>query len=105
MTKHRTGTREEWQAANTAVREHEKELCRLGEQLARERREIPWVRVEKQYTFDTDGGTKTFAELFDGRSQLLIYHIMFGPDWTAACPGCSQLVDHFDPTLPHLNAR
>jgi predicted dithiol-disulfide oxidoreductase (DUF899 family) len=105
MTKHRTGTREEWQAANTKLREHEQELSRLREELTRERRELPWVRVEKEYTLDTEEGPKTLVDLFDGRSQLLMYHIMFGPDWTAACPGCSQLADHFDPMVPHLNAR
>ena len=105
MTKHTTGTREEWQAANEKLHEREKELSRLREELTRERRALPWVRVEKEYTLDTDDGSKILAELFDGRSQLLVYQIMFGPSWTAACPGCSQLADHFDGMLAHLNAR
>jgi predicted dithiol-disulfide oxidoreductase (DUF899 family) len=105
MTEHKTGTREEWDAAHKKLLEREQELTKLGEELARERRELPWVRVEKEYTFDTDEGTKTLAELFDGRSELLIYHLMFGPDWIAACPFCSALADHLDGTLAHLNAR
>jgi predicted dithiol-disulfide oxidoreductase (DUF899 family) len=105
MTEHTTGTREEWQAAITKLHEREAELTQLRQELARKRRELPWVRVEKEYTLETDEGTKSLAELFDGHSQLLIYHIMFGPSWTAACPGCSQLADHFDGMLAHLNAR
>ena len=99
------GSGEEWQAANTEQLEREKELDRLSEELTRERRELPWLRIDKEYTLDTDEGPKTLAELFDGRSQLLIYHIMFGPHWTAACPACSQLADQFDGMLAHLNAR
>src|SRR6516164_7577652 len=95
-TNHKTATCEEWQAANSKLLKREQELSRLSEQLARERRELPWVRIEKEYTLDTDEGPKTLAGLFDGRSQLLIYHIMYGPNWTAACPGCSQLADQFD---------
>jgi predicted dithiol-disulfide oxidoreductase (DUF899 family) len=105
MTNHTTGTREEWQAAVAKLHEREAELTRLRQEITRERRDLPWVRIEKEYTLDSDAGTKTLAELFDGRSQLLIYHIMFGPSWTAACPGCSQLADHFDGMLAHLNAR
>jgi predicted dithiol-disulfide oxidoreductase (DUF899 family) len=105
MTKHTTGTQEEAQAARERLRERENELSRLSEEVTRERRRLPWVRVDKEYTLDTDEGPKTLAELFEGRSQLLVYHIMFGPDWTAACPGCSSLADHFDGMLAHLNAR
>jgi predicted dithiol-disulfide oxidoreductase (DUF899 family) len=105
MANHTTGTREEWQAAMAKLHERERELTRLRQELTRERQDLPWVRVEKEYTLDTDAGTKTLEELFDGRSQLLIYHIMFGPNWTAACPACSQLADHFDGMLAHLNAR
>lgn len=105
MTEHKIGTPEEWLAARRELLERERELTRLSEELTRQRRELPWVRVDKEYTFETDEGTKTLAELFDGRSQLLMYHIMFGPDWTGACPGCSGLADHLDPTLVHLNHR
>ena len=105
MTKHTPGTREEWLAATNKLHERERELTHLRQELTRERQNLPWVRVEKEYTLETDAGTKTLAELFDGRSQLLMYHVMFGPSWTAACPGCSQLADHFDGMLAHLNAR
>jgi predicted dithiol-disulfide oxidoreductase (DUF899 family) len=81
VTEHRIGTREEWQAAREALLEREKELTRRNDELARERLELPWVPIEKEYTFDTDDGTKTLAELFDGRSQLLVSHFMFGPDY------------------------
>jgi len=90
MTKHKVGTREEWLAARNALLEREKELTRRNDDLARERRELPWVRVEKEYSFDTDAGPKTLAELFDGRPQLLVYNFMFGPDYTAGCPVCSS---------------
>jgi predicted dithiol-disulfide oxidoreductase (DUF899 family) len=83
----------------------EKELTRRGDELARLRRELPWVPVEKGYLFDTDDGRKTLAELFDGRSQLLIYHFMFGPDWDAGCPSCSFAADEFDGGIVHLNQR
>jgi predicted dithiol-disulfide oxidoreductase (DUF899 family) len=105
VTTYKTATREEWQAANHKVLDREKELDRLNEELTRERRALPWVPIEKDYTLDTDAGPKTLPELFEGRSQLLIYHIMFGPSWTAACPGCSQLADQYDGMLAHLNAR
>jgi predicted dithiol-disulfide oxidoreductase (DUF899 family) len=85
--------------------EREDQLDHLRSQLAEERRKLPWLTVEKEYRFETDEGTRTLAELFDGRSQLLVYHMMFGPDWTAGCPVCSSVVDHFDGTLAHLNAR
>jgi predicted dithiol-disulfide oxidoreductase (DUF899 family) len=103
MTEHKVGTREEWLAARRELLEREKELTRRSDELARQRRELPWVRVEKEYTFETDAGTKTLAELFDGRSQLLVYHFMFGPDDTEGCPGCSYTADHFDGAIVHLN--
>jgi predicted dithiol-disulfide oxidoreductase (DUF899 family) len=105
VTEHRIGTREEWQAAREALLEREKELTRRNDELARERLELPWVPIEKEYTFDTDDGTKTLAELFDGRSQLLVYHFMFGPDYEAGCPVCSSSADTVNGVLPHLHAR
>jgi predicted dithiol-disulfide oxidoreductase (DUF899 family) len=102
---HNVGTREEWRAARKELREREEELGNLDEELAKQRSELPWVPVEKEYTFDTDEGPKTLAELFDGRSQLLIYHLMFGPTYEAACPGCTGLADAFDGALIHLNNR
>jgi predicted dithiol-disulfide oxidoreductase (DUF899 family) len=98
MTEHKVGTREEWLATR-------KELLERSEELARQRQELPWVPVEKEYTFATDEGTKTLAELFDGRSQLLAYNIMFGPTYSGACPGCSNLADHLDGAVIHLNHR
>src|ERR687885_657055 len=105
MTEHKTGTREEWAAAREELLAREKEHTRLGDELARRRRELPWVAVEKEYRFDTDDGTRTLAELFDGRSQLLIYHFMFGPSYEAGCPTCSSTADGLDGLLPHLHAR
>jgi predicted dithiol-disulfide oxidoreductase (DUF899 family) len=105
MPKHEVGTREEWAAARKALHEREEELGRLDEELAKQRAELPWVPVEKEYVFGTEDGRKTLAELFDGRSQLLIYHLMFGPTYEAACPGCTGLADHFDGALAHLNNR
>jgi predicted dithiol-disulfide oxidoreductase (DUF899 family) len=105
MTTHKFGTRDEWQAAVKALHEREQELGKLDEELAKQRQELPWVRVEKEYTFDTEDGKKTLPELFDGRSQLLIYHLMFGPTYEAACPGCTSLVDAFDGALAHVNNR
>jgi predicted dithiol-disulfide oxidoreductase (DUF899 family) len=105
MTKHTLGTRDEWATAVQELHEREQELGNLDEELAKRRQELPWVPVEKEYTFDTEEGTKTLAELFDGRSQLLIYHLMFGPTYEAACPGCTGLADHFDGALVHLNNR
>jgi predicted dithiol-disulfide oxidoreductase (DUF899 family) len=105
MSEHRIGTREEWLAARDELLEREKELTRRNDELARERRELPWVPVEKEYSFETDGGTKTFPELFAGRSQLLIYHFMFGPAYEAGCPVCSSIADSIDPNVVHLNAR
>jgi predicted dithiol-disulfide oxidoreductase (DUF899 family) len=105
MTDHKVGTREEWLAARKELLEREKELTRRSDELARQRRELPWVRVEKEYEFETAEGKKTLAELFDGRSQLLVYHFMFGPEYKAGCPTCSAAADTFDGAVPHLNAR
>jgi predicted dithiol-disulfide oxidoreductase (DUF899 family) len=105
MTKHKVGTREEWLAARNELLEREKELTRGNEELARQRQELPWVPVEKEYRFETDEGTKTLPELFDGRSQLVIYHIMFGPKYEAACTVCSSIADNIDPNVVHLRAR
>src|SRR5918999_3003463 len=105
MTEHRIASREEWQAAREELLRREKEHTRIGDELARQRRELPWVRVEKEYRFDTDHGTRTLAELFDGRSQLLVYHFMFGPSYDAGCPACTSMADTIDGTLPHLHAR
>ena len=105
MTEHKVGTREEWQAARNELLEREKELTRRNAELSRQRRELPWVPVEKEYSFETDDGTRTLAELFDGRSQLLVYHFMFGPEYTAGCPVCSSGADTFDGAVSHLNAR
>jgi predicted dithiol-disulfide oxidoreductase (DUF899 family) len=105
MATHKVGTREEWDEARKRLREREEELGKLDEEIANARQELPWVRVDKEYTLDTEEGEKTLAELFDGRSQLLIYQLMFGPTYEAACPGCTALADGFDGVLPHLNAR
>jgi predicted dithiol-disulfide oxidoreductase (DUF899 family) len=105
LPEHRVGTREEWLAARTGLLEREKELTRRSDELARERRELPWVPVEKQYEFETNDGTRTLAELFDGCSQLLVYHFMFGPRYTAGCPMCSAAADTFDGAAAHLKAR
>jgi predicted dithiol-disulfide oxidoreductase (DUF899 family) len=105
MTKHKMGTREEWEAARKELLEREKELTRRNDELARERRELPWVRMEKEHSFETEDGTKTLAELFDGRSQLIVYNFMFGPAYTAGCPVCSSAADTFDGAVSHLRAR
>jgi predicted dithiol-disulfide oxidoreductase (DUF899 family) len=105
MTDHKIGSREEWQAAREELLQREKEHTRIGDELARRRRELPWVRVEKEYRFDTDEGTRTLAELFDGRSQLLVYHFMFGPSYEAGCPACTSMADTINGVLPHLHAR
>ena len=105
MTEHRIGTQEEWQTERDELLKEEKALTRRGDELARRRRELPWVAVEKDYRFETESGTKTLAELFDGRSQLFVYHFMFGPDWTAGCPVCSSMVDTFAAQVPHMKAR
>src|SRR5467141_854117 len=105
MTDHKVASREEWLAALDALLAREKEHTLMGDDRARQRRELPWVRVEKEYSFETDDGIKTLAELFDGRSQLLIYHFMFGPSYEAGCPVNSSLADGLDGLLPHLHAR
>jgi len=105
MTNHKVGTREEWLAAREDLLKREKELTRQNDELARRRRELPWVRLEKQYSFDAEDGPKTLPELFDGRSQLLVYHFMFGPAYSAGCPVCSSLADTFDGAVAHLRAR
>jgi predicted dithiol-disulfide oxidoreductase (DUF899 family) len=105
MTEHRIGTQEEWQAARDELLAKEKELTRRNDELAQQRRELPWVPVEKDYSFESDEGTKSLAELFDGRSQLLIYHFMFGPPYEAGCPVCSSIADNLDPNVVHLAAR
>src|SRR5919197_6161486 len=105
MTNHEVGTRDEWLAAREALLRHEKEHTRLGDELARERRALPWVRIEKDYRFETDEGEKSLAELFDGRSQMLVYHFMFGPSYDAGCPTCSSMADGINGVLPHLHAR
>jgi predicted dithiol-disulfide oxidoreductase (DUF899 family) len=102
MTNHRTGTREEWLAARLELLKAEKELTRRGDELARQRRELPWVPVEKDYRFETDGGNASLADLFGGRSQLLMYHFMFGPEYTAGCPACSAIADGFNGSHVHL---
>src|SRR3954469_7486240 len=105
MPDQRIGTQEEWQAARDQLLREEKELTRRGAELARKRRELPWAPVEKDYRFETEDGTKTLAELFDGRSQLLVYHFMFGPPYEAGCPVCSSITDTLDPQVVHLKAR
>jgi predicted dithiol-disulfide oxidoreductase (DUF899 family) len=105
MAGHTIGTREEWLAAREELLKREKEHTRLGDEIARQRRDLPWVRVEKDYRFDTDDGEKSLAELFDGRSQLLVYHFMFGPSYEAGCPVNSSIADSIDGVVPHLNAR
>jgi predicted dithiol-disulfide oxidoreductase (DUF899 family) len=102
MTKHKIGTREEWLAARLELLEAEKELTRRGDELARQRQELPWVRIEKKYRFETDEGDASLADLFKGRSQLLVYHFMFGPDYTAGCPSCSAIADGFNGIAAHL---
>jgi predicted dithiol-disulfide oxidoreductase (DUF899 family) len=105
MVKHKVATREEWLAARNQLLAKEKELTRRGDQLAAERRNLPWVPIEKEYRFDTGNGPRTLPELFEGRSQLIVYHFMFGPGYTAGCPVCSSAADTFNGAVPHLNAR
>src|SRR6202166_666001 len=105
MTALRIGTQEEWRAEREELLKEEKELTQRGDELARKRRELPWVPVEKDYRFETEDGTKTLADLFDGRSQLLVYHFMFGPPWEAGCPVCSSIADTLDRQVVHLKAR
>jgi predicted dithiol-disulfide oxidoreductase (DUF899 family) len=105
MTEHKVVGRQEWQAARQELLKREKQHTRLGDELARQRRQLPWVQVDKPYRFDTDDGTRTLAELFDGRSQLLAYHFMFGPSYQAGDPVNSSIADTLDAQLPHLHAR
>jgi predicted dithiol-disulfide oxidoreductase (DUF899 family) len=102
MTDHKTGTREEWLSARLELLEAEKELTRRSDELARQRQELPWVRIDKEYRFETDEGTASLIDLFRGRSQLLIYHFMFGAEYTAGCPSCSAIADGFDGSVVHL---
>jgi predicted dithiol-disulfide oxidoreductase (DUF899 family) len=105
MTEHTVGTREEWLAARRELLADEKEHTRRGDELARRRRELPWVAVEKEYEFDTEEGRKTLPELFDGRSQLMVYHFMFGPPYELGCTACSAIADGFNGFVPHLAHR
>jgi predicted dithiol-disulfide oxidoreductase (DUF899 family) len=105
MTEHRIATQEEWQVERDALLAEEKELTRRNDELTRKRRELPWVPVEKDYRFETEHGTASLAELFDGCSQLLVYHFMFGPSYTAGCPVCSSIADTLAPQVVHLKAR
>jgi predicted dithiol-disulfide oxidoreductase (DUF899 family) len=105
MTDQKVVGREEWEVARTELVDREKEHTRAADELARRRRELPWVAIEKEYEFDADEGTRTLAELFEGRSQLLIYHFMFGPTYEAGCPTCSSMADGMNGLLPHLHAR
>ena len=102
MKEHTTGTRAQWLAARLELLQAEKELTRRSDELARRRQELPWVRIDKQYRFEADEGSVSLADLFSGRSQLLIYHFMFGPDYTAGCPSCSAIADGFDGSVIHL---
>jgi predicted dithiol-disulfide oxidoreductase (DUF899 family) len=102
MTTHTTGTRDEWLAARLALLQAEKELTRRGDELAQRRQELPWVRLGKEYRFQTDDGSAALADLFRGRSQLLVYHFMFGPDYSAGCPSCSAIADGFNGIAVHL---
>jgi predicted dithiol-disulfide oxidoreductase (DUF899 family) len=101
----RIGTQEEWQAERDELLKEEKELTRRGDELARKRRELPWVPVDQDYRFETESGTRSLADLFAGRSQLLVYHFMFGPTYEAGCPVCSSIADTLAPQVPHLKAR
>jgi len=105
MTQHRIGTQQEWQGEREALLKEEKELTRRSDELAAKRSRLPWVPVGKDYRFDTDKGTKSLAELFDGRSQLMVYHFMFGPSYEAGCPVCSSIADTLAAQVPHLKAR
>jgi predicted dithiol-disulfide oxidoreductase (DUF899 family) len=102
MTTHKTGTREEWLAARLPLLDAEKELTRHSDEVARKRQELPWVRIDKSYQFDTDQGKASLADLFQGRSQLMVYHLMFGPDYTAPCPSCSSIADGLNAAQIHL---
>jgi len=103
--KHEVVSRDEWLKARTALLAKEKQFTRLGDELSHARRELPWVRIDKPYAFEGARGKETLADLFEGRSQLVVYHFMFGPDWDAGCPHCSFWADNFDPIIVHLNQR
>ena len=105
ITSHKVVSREEWLKERVALLEREKAHARERDEISRQRRELPWVRVEKEYVFERPNGKMTLAELFDGRRQLVIYHFMFGPDWQEGCPSCSFVSDHIDGALAHLAAR
>ncbi len=105
MAEHRIGTQEEWRAERDELLEEEKKLTRRGDELTAKRRELPWVRVEQNYVFETENGTETLPDLFAGRSQLLVYHFMFGPTYETGCPVCSSIADTLAPQMPHLRAR
>jgi predicted dithiol-disulfide oxidoreductase (DUF899 family) len=105
MTDHKVGTREEWLRDRRELLDAEKKLTRERDELTSRRLELPWVEVDQPYRFETDEGTKMFADLFDGRSQLIVYHFMFGPEWSEGCPSCSLIADHFDGAIVHLNQR
>ena len=105
MAEHRIGTQEEWQAERDELLKEEKELTRRGDELTWQRRELPWVQITNDYRFETENGAKSLADLFDGRSQLLIYHFMFGPPYEAGCPVCSSIADTLAAQVPHLRAR
>ena len=105
MPEHRVATQEEWQAERDKLLVEEKKITHRGDELTKMRQELPWVTVEKEYSFDTDGGTKTLADLFDGSSQLLIYHFMFGPVYEAGCTVCTSIADNLNPNVPHLKAH
>jgi predicted dithiol-disulfide oxidoreductase (DUF899 family) len=102
MTSHETGTRADWLNARLELLDAEKELTRRSDELARRRQELPWVRIDKDYSFETDDGVASLADLFGGRSQLLIYQFMFGPDYSGGCPSCSAIADGFDGSVVHL---
>jgi predicted dithiol-disulfide oxidoreductase (DUF899 family) len=102
MAGHATGTREEWLAARLELLQAEKEFTRRGDELARQRQQLPWVRIDKEYRFETDEGKASLADLFRGRSQLIVYHFMFGPDYSAGCPSCSSIADGFNGIVVHL---
>ncbi len=105
MAGHTIGTQEEWRAQRDGLLREEKELTRRGDELARKRRALPWVPVEHDYRFQTTGGTRSLADLFEGSSQLVVYHFMFGPPYTAGCPVCTSIADTLSPQVPHLRAR
>ena len=105
MNNHKVVSREEWLAARTAYLEQEKEFTRQRDQLSKQRRELPWVKVGKEYQFDGPNGKESLADLFEGRSQLIVYHFMYGPEWKEGCPSCSFWADNFNDVIIHLNHR